>query len=62
VLDVTVLPAASCTTTTGWVANGVPAAAPDGLVRKASFAAAPGDTVNDVLTAEARAPDLAVRV
>ena len=41
-LDVTVLPPASCTDTTGWVANAVAPVPPPGWVVKPSFVAAAG--------------------
>jgi hypothetical protein len=44
-LDVTRLPAASCTSTTGWVTNGTPTIAPAGCVRIASCRTDPGVTV-----------------
>ncbi len=61
--DVAVLPAASCTVTTGCVANVAPAAAAaEGWVVNASFAAAPADTVIDALTALVNEPSEAVSV
>lgn len=40
--DVTVLPLASCTVTTGWVPNAVPPVEPPGCVVKANLLAGPG--------------------
>jgi len=59
---VTVLPPASCTVTTGWVANATPPVLPLGLVVKASFFAAPRVIPKVVLTAFVRPVEVAVRV
>jgi hypothetical protein len=48
-LDVTRLPAASCISTTGWVANETPTIAPSGCVRIASCRIDPGVTVTVTL-------------
>ena len=62
VLVVTVLPPASSTVTTGWVANTVAVVAAPGDVVKASWVAGPTETVMAVLAADARVPSVAVRV
>jgi hypothetical protein len=62
VLVVTVLPAASCTVTTGCVAIVVPPVPPLGCVVNASLVAAPGVIVKVVLVAEASDPLVAVSV
>ena len=43
----TTLPAASCTSTTGWVVQGLPYVAPAALVDKASLDAAPTATLTE---------------
>jgi hypothetical protein len=62
VFVVTVLPTASSTVTTGWVANAAPPAAPTGCVVKMTFAAAPTATGNEELTAVVSTPSVAVNV
>ena len=62
VSPVTVLPAASCTVTVGWVANGNPPDAPTGCVVNATFAATPAVIVSELLTAEVNEPSVAVNV
>jgi hypothetical protein len=59
---VTVLPPASCTATTGCVANGRPPVAELGWVVKATLAALPTETVSDELCADVNAPSAAVSV
>src|ERR1700720_2562630 len=59
---VTVLPAASCTVTTGCVANPTVLAAPTGWVVKASLAAGPAPMIRVELTDEISDPSVAVRV
>jgi len=61
-LVVTVLPPASWTVTTGWVANTLFAGAPEGWVVKTSFAAVPAVMVKLVLAALVSAVEVAVRV
>ena len=61
-LDVTVLPPASCTVTTGWVANATPAVPPPGWVVNASFAAAPTVMLNELDVAPVRPAAAAVSV
>ena len=61
-LEVTVLPAASCTATTGCVPKVVPPVELDGFVVKASFAADPALMVRLVLTALVSALAVAVSV
>jgi hypothetical protein len=61
-LAVTVLPPASWTATTGWVARTRLAAAPEGCVVKASLAAGPTVMVKLVLAAVVSDPEAAVRV
>src|SRR4051794_19075816 len=62
VLVVTVLPAASCTLTTGCAPNAALLAAPVGWVVKPSLAAGPAVTVKLALAAPVRTPSAAVRV
>ena len=59
---VTVLPPASCTVTTGWVAHTELRAPPPGWVVNASLAAAPTVMLNVELVADVRVPLVAVRV
>src|SRR5438477_470 len=59
---VTVLPPASCTVTTGCVAQAVPPVPPPGWVVKASLAAAPTVMLKPELAADVRAPSAAVRM
>ena len=59
---VTVLPPASWTVTTGWVAKAMPPVEPEGLVVKASLVAAPTVMVKLVLTALVSPPEVAVSV
>ena len=62
VLEVTVLPPASCTATTGWVGKVTPLLESEGLVVKASLSATPVEMVKAVLTALVRLPEVAVSV
>jgi hypothetical protein len=62
VLEVTVLPTASWTVTTGWVPKAVPPVELDGLVVKTSFVADPALMVKLGLTVLVRAPAVAVKV
>jgi hypothetical protein len=57
--DVTTLPPASSTATTGWVVNAVPPAAPEGWFVKASCAAAPTATLKALVVAEVSEPSVA---
>jgi hypothetical protein len=59
---VTVFPDASCTVTTGCVANAAPAPAPTGWVVNATFEAAAAVMVNEVLVAWVSTPLVALRV
>ena len=59
---VAVLPEASCTVTTGWVANATPPVLPLGIVVKASFLAVPRVIPKVLLTALVRPVVVAVRV
>jgi hypothetical protein len=61
-LEVTVLPTASWTVTTGWVPKAVPPVELDGLVVKTSFAADPALMVRFVLTALVSEVAVAVKV
>ena len=62
VLEVTVLPPASWTATTGWVAKAMPAMVSEGSVVKSSALAEPTVIVKLALTAEVSVPEVAVRV
>ena len=62
VLVVTVLPPASWTATTGWVAKAMPPVEPEGLVVKASLVAVPAVMVKLALTALVRPVAVAVSV
>jgi hypothetical protein len=62
VLEVAVLPPASWTVTTGWVANATPTVDPEGLVVKASLVAGPVEMVKLVLTAAVSPLEVAVKV
>src|SRR3984893_6511351 len=59
---VTVLPDASCTVTTGWVAKRAVLAAPTGWVVTDSLAAAPGEMAKLEETAWVNTPSVAARV
>src|SRR6202035_219329 len=59
---VTVLPDASCTVTTGWVAKRAVLAAPTGWVVTASLAAAPAEMAKLEETAWVNTPSVAARV
>ena len=61
-LVVTVLPPASWTATTGWVANAMPPVEPEGLVVKASLVAGPTVMVKLALTALVSPLEVAVSV
>jgi len=60
--EVTVLPPASWTTTTGWVEKAVPPVAPAGWVEKASLAAAPTVTLKALEVAPVSPVDEATTV
>jgi hypothetical protein len=60
VLPVTALPPASCTATTGWVKNAMPALENEGLVVKTSLLAAPTVMMRSALTSLASVPEVAV--
>src|ERR1700730_18562383 len=59
---VTVLPDASCTVTTGWVAKRAVLAAPTGWVVTASLAAAPAEMAKLELNGSVNRPSVAARV
>src|ERR1700736_994496 len=59
---VTVLPDASCTVTTGWVAKATVLAAPTGWVVTATWAGTPAEMAKLELSAGARELSVAVRV
>ena len=59
---VTVLPAASCTVTTGWVDHAVPPVPPVVCVVNASFAGAPAVMLNVDEVAEVNEPSVATSV
>src|ERR1700736_6460937 len=59
---VTVLPDASCTVTTGWVAKRAVLAAPTGWVVTATWAGTPAEMAKLELSAGARELSVAVRV
>ena len=62
VLAVTVLPPASWTASTGWLAKATPPVEPDGLVVNASLASEPTAIVKAVLTALVSPLEAAVSV
>ena len=62
VSSVMVLPPASCTLTTGWVANGSPPSAPTGCVVNATRAASPTEITTLSLTAPVSDASVAVSV
>ena len=62
VSDVTVLPPASCTATTGWVARAEPPVPVPGCVVNVSWAAAPAAITKLLLVADVNDPSVAVRV